>query len=278
MHRTLKIHAIAALVCTGISPLAARAATSAGDPAVDQTESLTPRRIAADVGAYFTAPLRWDRGDWMLFGGTFAAVAAAHHYDNSVRTHFTRGSGTALDGKDSKELQDAVPAVALLAGTFLYGTIGDEPSGRTTAWAMAEATGLSAVTNYLFKAAAGRERPNETTDANHWRMGGSSFPSLHVAGVFAMGAVFAESGSEDARWFTRTVGYGLAGFTAYQRLKHNAHWLSDTVAAAALGTATGLFVVHRTYRTSALSGLTVAPIDGGMMVSYQVDVLSGVDP
>lgn len=236
----------------------------------DEAESITVRRVAGDVGAYFTAPLHWDHSDWTLFGGAVAAVAVAHHYDNSVRTHFTRGSATALDGRDRKELQDWMPAAALLGGTALYGFLGEEESGRTTAWAMAEAAGLSGVTNYLFKAVAGRQRPNQTTDANQWRMGGSSFPSMHVAAAFAMGTAFAESGSEDARWFTRTVGYGMAAFTSYQRLKHNAHWLSDTVAAAALGTATGLFVVHRTYRTSTLSGLTLAPTDGGLMVSYQV--------
>jgi membrane-associated phospholipid phosphatase len=278
MHHSVKVLGIAAVICSGLTPLAAHAGTSTADSSQDQTEGITVRRVASDVGAYFTAPLHWDRGDWTLFGGTLAAVALAHHYDNSVRSHFTRGSNTALDGKDPKELQDAVPAAALLAGTVLYGVLGDEQSGRTTAWAMAEATGLSAVTNYLFKAVAGRERPNETTDANRWRMGGSSFPSLHVAGAFAAGTVFAESGSEDSRWLTRTVGYGIASFTVYQRLKHNSHWLSDTVAAAALGASTGLFVVHRTYRTSALAGLTVVPIDGGMMVSYQVNVLSGVNP
>jgi membrane-associated phospholipid phosphatase len=274
----MKTILIAAFLCVEFAPITARAETSVADASGGRTEATLPRRIVSDVGAYFTAPLRWHRDDWTLFGGSLTALAVAHHYDNSVRTHFTRGSSTALDGKDPKELQDAVPAAALLTGTLLYGVVGNEESGRTAAWAMAEAAGLSAVTNYLFKAVAGRERPNETTDANQWRMGGSSFPSLHVAGVFAMGAVFAESGSEDLRWFTRTVGYGLAGFTAYQRLKHNAHWLSDTVAAAALGTATGFFVVHRTYGTSALSGLTVVPMDGGLMVSYQVNVLSGVKP
>ena len=274
MHRFMKTILIAAFLCAQCVPIAAQAQTSADDDS-GQTQSTVPRRIAADVGAYFTAPLHWDRGDWTLFGGSLAAVAVAHHYDNSVRTHFTRGSSTALDGKDPKELQDAVPAAALLAGTLLYGVAGRDESARTTAWAMAEAAGLSTVTNYLFKAIAGRQRPNETTDANQWRMGGSSFPSLHVAGVFAMGTVFAESGNEDSRWITRTLGYGVAGFTAYQRLKHNTHWLSDTVAAAALGTATGLFVVHRTSRASALSALAVTPMDGGLMVSYQVNLFSG---
>lgn len=261
---------LAGLAVTVIAPQVH--AASSASVISDSTEAFTPRRVISDAGAYFTAPLHWDRYDWGAFGGSLAAIALAHHYDDSLRTHFTRGSSTALDGKDSKSLQDALPVAALLAGTWFYGTYGEDAGGTTAAWAMAEAAGLSVVTTYVFKAAAGRERPNQTTDANQWRMGGSSFPSLHVSAAFAIGTVFAESGSEESRWLTRTVGYGLAGLTAYQRVKHNAHWLSDTVAGAALGAATGIFVVHRTYGNSALSGLSVAPMDGGMMVSYQVSL------
>ena len=44
-----------------------------------------------DVKEYVTAPVRWDSTDWMYFGGTVAAIAAAHHYDDQVRRHFTTG-------------------------------------------------------------------------------------------------------------------------------------------------------------------------------------------
>jgi PAP2 superfamily len=258
------------LTSLALTVIAAHARAESASTNNDLSEAITPRKVVADAGAYFTAPLRWDRENWALFGGSLAAVALAHHYDDSVRTHFTRGSSTALDGKDSKELQDYLPSAALLAGTWLYGAMADDNGGKTAAWAMTEAAGLSTVTAYIFKAAAGRQRPNQTTDANQWRKGGSSFPSLHVTAAFAIGTAFAESGSDGTRWLTRTVGYGLAGLTTYQRLKHNAHWLSDTAAAAALGAATGMFVVKRTYSSNLLSGLAVTPVDGGMMVSYQV--------
>lgn len=228
-----------------------------------------PGTVLADVGAYVASPLHWDRTDWSLMGGSVAAIALAHHYDTSVRDHFARGAP--LDAKDSSDLKDAIPAAALVVGTWLYGSFLDVPSAWTAAWAMTEAAGLSAGTTYLLKAVAGRERPNETTDPNSWRKGGSSFPSLHVSAAFAIGTSFAESGTEGgSRWLTRTLGYGIAGYTTYERVKHNAHWLSDAVAGMAVGTATGLFVVHRTYRNSALSGLAVEPLPGGMLVSYHL--------
>ncbi len=43
----------------------------------------------------------------------------------------------------------------------------------------------------------------------------------------------------------RVLGYGVAAGTAYQRIKHDAHWFSDTVAGAGLGVATARFVMQR---------------------------------
>ena len=72
-----------------------------------------------------------------------------------------------------------------------------------------------------------------------------------------MGTVLAESGNDDYRWIRRLLGYGLGAATSYERLKHNAHWLSDTVAGAALGIATARFSMDRREgREAATSGLT----------------------
>jgi len=239
----------------------------------DEPSGPTLHSSLSDAGAYVTAPLHWNRTNWTEFGATIAAVALAHHYDDSVRSHFTRRMANPLDSKNSSDAKDALPAAVLLAGTWLGGALTNSSSSRTAAWVMTESAVLSTATTYLLKAAAGRERPDQTADPNQWHKGGSSFPSLHVSAAFALGTAFAESGTEGStRWLTRTVGYGIAGLTAYDRLKHNAHWLSDTVAGAAVGTATALFVVHRTYRTSVLSGLTVAPLDHGFMLAYRMNL------
>src|SRR4051812_17989355 len=52
-----------------------------------------------DTKLYFTAPIRWDSRDWLIFGGTIAAVAASHELDGKVRDHFA-GKSPILDGKD----------------------------------------------------------------------------------------------------------------------------------------------------------------------------------
>lgn len=225
--------------------------------------------VFKDIAAYATAPIRWDGTDWLYFGGAIAAVAAAHSLDGRVRTHFTTTT-TPLNGKDTNNLSDAIPAAALVGGTFLYAVAIDDNDGRSETWSMLEAGGLSTATAYVLKFASGRERPNETTNDNEWRKGGSSFPSVHVTAATAIGTVLAESGNDQDRWIRRFIGYGVAAGTAYLRLKHNEHWLSDTVAAAALGASSAHFTLNRDHRADHASGLSLVPISGGAMLTYTV--------
>jgi membrane-associated phospholipid phosphatase len=219
-----------------------------------------------DTKMYFTAPLRWDSQDWLLFGGTLAAVAAAHQFDGRVRDHFA-GSSPLLDGKDPHSTRDALPAAALVGGTLALAWAVDSPEGRNEAYRMLEAAVLSGVTTEVAKFAAGRKRPNETSKVDDWRAGGSSFPSLHVTAAFAIGTVFAESGPDDYRWSRRLVGYGIASFTAYERLHGNAHWLSDVVAGSAIGLYSGVFVLNRQFLISSPVAVNLAPTEfGGLSI------------
>lgn len=239
----------------------------------EEQETATERRLLSDIGAYFTAPLHWDARNWELFGGTLAAIAVSHEFDSRVRTDLTRGSSNALNGADTDDIQDALPTAVLFAGTWLYSGLSDDASGRTATGAMAEAGGLSVVTGYLLSFAAGRERPDQTTDPNEWRAAGSSFPSVHVTAAFAVGTVFAESGNDEYRWLTRLIGYGLAVATSYGRLDHNDHWLSDVVAGAGLGASSAIFVLNRTYGRESGVQLGLAPLEGGgFQLSYRLTI------
>jgi membrane-associated phospholipid phosphatase len=221
-----------------------------------------------DARQYFTAPLRWDAEDWTYFGVTLAAVAAAHEFDSTVRTHFATGSNAVLNAKDKNSARDALPAVALIAGTWATaGYLGDADGYRET-WRLLEAGVLSTVTGEALTLAGGRERPDATTSPNQWRKGGDSFPSVHASAAFAIGMTFAESGNDEYRWIRRIVGYGIAGGTAYIRVKNNVHWVSDTVAGTALGIATARFVLNRENGVHADIGFQ--PQKDGWMLSYTV--------
>jgi membrane-associated phospholipid phosphatase len=233
-------------------------------------ETFDIKTALEDTRLYFTAPLRWDREDWLLFGGALAAIAAAHQGDERVRDHFAVGSKAILNGgEDKNSLRDAAPTLALVAGTGLYAAFIRDSDGYRETWSLIEAGVFSSATAEILGVAAGRERPDGTTSPNQWRQGGDSFPSLHASAAFAVGTVFAESGSDDYRWIRRIIGYGIAAGTGYVRIKDNLHWLSDTVAGAALGIATARFVLNR-QETTTLAALQFQPAKDGWMLSYSV--------
>src|SRR5690349_3071774 len=108
-------------------------------------ETPTTRSLLEDTKLYATAPLRWESGDWMEFAGTVFALGIAHEFDPSVRHFFEPAGGQPLDGKDPNGTRDAIPALALLAGTWGFGVVAHDQAQRHEAWNMAEAAGFSAV-------------------------------------------------------------------------------------------------------------------------------------
>jgi hypothetical protein len=230
-------------------------------------------RTLEDAEAYYTAPLHWNGRDWEYFGGALAAIAVAHHYDTQARTHFDQGSKSPLGPKETGAISDALPGAALFLGTWGYATLIGSHAGENEAWNMLESGGLSFVNAYALKYIIRREGPADTTSPNRWFKGGPSFPSEHTTAAFAVGTVLAESGNPEFRWLRRTIGYGVGIGTAYLRMKHNAHWLSDTVAGAALGMATAHFVMNRSAQREEEEGaeMSLVPVQGGVMLAFSTN-------
>jgi membrane-associated phospholipid phosphatase len=233
-------------------------------------EAPPPSGFVHDAGLYFTAPLHWNANQWAWFGGALLAIGGSHHYDTQVRTHFTKNlTPDEIANINSKDLQDALPAVAVFVGTWGYAALVNDSNGHREAWSMFEAAALSSVNAYALKYLIRREGPDQTSDPNAWeKSGGHSFPSEHATAAFAIGTVLAEAGSDDYRWLRRALGYGLGIGTSYLRLKHNAHWLSDTVAGGALGIASAQFTLNHVYKQE--SNFALVPVQGGAMLTYRV--------
>jgi membrane-associated phospholipid phosphatase len=257
------------------APPAANPEPEPNPPPPQPGEQSTPSGgLASDMKLYFTAPLRWRGAEWAWFGGALLAIGATHHYDTQVRTHFVKDlTPTEIANKNTEDLPDALPAVGVVLLTWGYAWWVDDSNGRRETWAMLEAAGLSTVSAYALKFAVRREGPDQTSDPNMWgAAGGRSFPSEHATASFAIGTVLAESGSDEYRWLRRLLGYGLGVGTSYLRLKHNAHWLSDTVAGAALGISTAHFTMNHTYQSATGGGLSVVPVPGGAMLTYRTSL------
>ena len=255
-----------------VSVLEPHTAPSAPGAATDQPAQSTGG-LSSDVKQYFTAPLHWDAGEWAWFGGALAAIAASHHFDSQVRTHFVGNLTPAqIQALPSDDVQDILPTVGVMLATWGYASWTNSRPGHEEAWAMLEAAGLSTVSAYGLKFTLRRLGPDQTSDPNEWeKTGGRSFPSEHSTAAFAVGTVLAESGNDEYRWLRRALGYGLGVATSYLRLKHNTHWLSDTVAGAALGISSAHFVMNRTYASDQQQGhLSLVPIPGGAMLTYNL--------
>lgn len=247
--------------------LAQRASSGADD------EPGRVRTVIADAKDYVTAPLRAERKQWVRFGAALGAVAAAYQLDDEVREHFETTTAEPGTSPDTRDGRDAAPALLALGGTWVAAALGRDDDGRREAGSMLEAAAFSSAAAYALKALAGRERPYVTADRGEWGGDGEAFPSVHTAAAFAIGTVLAESGNDRHRWLRRTLGYGLAVATAYGRMDHDAHWLSDTVAGASLGVATARFVMKQRAEGSAQRArFELVPSPGGIAVGYTVDL------
>ncbi len=276
--RPLDVEGIAGLCGSGIGALAAtllaalahlptyaQTAEDSGPSPTAEPESTQTARLPDDLRAFASAPLRWRGKEWFRFAGVVAAVGAAYHYDDKVRAHF------ANDGEPNyHEVVDAMPAALAFGGTWFAAKLAHNEEASWEAAVMRRAIVLETISSEVMKVAFRRKRPGPGVPPDHWGGGGLSFPSGHTAAAFAIGTVLAESGDDKHRLLRRVIGYGVGIGTGYQRLNHDAHWLSDTVAGAALGIAAAKFVMKRRERTDPRGAFSVQPMDGGTMLTYTV--------
>lgn len=235
----------------------------------DEAAAGRARRVGGDIKAYVLAPLRAERPQWVRFGAAVGAIVFAYQFDDDVREHFESPLMPAGEEPDTRDGDDALPAALALGGTWLAATLMDDDDGRREAGAMLEAAALSSAAAFALKEMSSRPRPFATLDRNGFGEDGDAFPSVHTTAAFAIGTILAESGNDRHRWLRRVLGYGLAAGTAYARLDHDAHWLSDTVAGAALGIATARFVQKRRAGEDALAAISVLPSRDGLVLAYR---------
>ncbi len=177
----------------------------------------------------------WKR-DLAVGAGLSLAVWASAHADSAlerqVREHGPLGHGLDAFGSDD------VPWL-LVAGYLAPALLGGGNTARPLddVEALLEATAAQALIVGGLKVAVDRRRPNGDR---------YSFPSGHT------GFAFSSAGLIDGRYGhgVGAAAFAAAGFVAATRITLRRHWLSDTVAGAAIGTAVGELVAaeHRRER------------------------------
>ena len=224
---------------SSLEPRGAGGTTSEALAPASQHEALPPfhRRVIDDLGDLARMPLHMGPRQWRNLGIAAVGVAAAHRVDERLR-----------DGDDASPwLGDIRPlgqeaGLALLGMAWIGGRSFHHPRLMHTAEDGFEATLLAAgIITPLLKQVVGRERPREDDGSSDFD-GGASFPSGEATQAFALASVIARHYRQG--WVDGLV-YGLASVIAWQRIESDAHWASDVVAGAAIGTAVGRWVVGR---------------------------------
>jgi membrane-associated phospholipid phosphatase len=224
-----------------------------------------PKDYVVDFEEFMKSPAGWERSEWLAFGGVLAATSVAYRRDYDVRDHFVVDPFPV----DHHDIEDLVPAAAVFGATWIVSKVTWDPERIDEAATMIRAAALSTASSMAFKLALGRARPAANVEHDRWLDDGRSMPSGHTALGFAVGTVFAESGAPKRRWARRVIGYGLIGVgTGYLRLKHDSHWLSDTIPGAALGIAAARFTMSHDRFSEPNVNVIAEPIEGGLVLTF----------
>jgi hypothetical protein len=202
-----------------------------------------------DLRGVATAPRAWDRRDWMEAGAVGATVvASALWLDGPVRDDARRSQ---TDGRDrfARQVEKFGTDYAVLTvGAFYgYGLLAHDRQAESTGIDAGISSVIAAgIITPVLKETLGRARPIQNQGRHHFSPfgGDASFPSGHTTEAFAVASVVAEH--YDSPW-VKAGAYGLAGLVGAARVYRDAHWVSDTLAGAAIGA----FIGHEVVRLDA---------------------------
>ena len=232
-----------------------------------------PGLLARDVREIATAPLGWNRSDWTKFGIGMAAIGGALLLDEELRQSVQKNSN-----RTTRSVADAVRPFGeeyswgILGGFYLAGTtFRDDKATAVAQDGLASSLIAAGAITPLLKATVGRNRPNETPSWFARSANGRSFPSGHTTQAFAIASVIASH--YESPWI-QTAAYTLAGLVGWSRMEHNAHYASDVLAGALIGTVIGRSVVrlHEMERVRITAAPSVNPASPGVALTFQTDL------
>jgi len=203
--------------------------------------------FAKDAGDIFGAPFHFDTGQWLATASIVAGTAAFFAVDEPARR--VAQSNQSRLGDDvfgvGKEYGRASYGLALSAGLYVGGLVFKSGETRETGVILLESLAFAGAITTVLKSVFGRSRPYTGEGAFRYRgfqfkAESTSLPSGHTTVAFAVSSVLAGRLKNPFA----TVGlYSMATLTALSRVYHDAHWVSDNILAAAIGTVVGLALV-----------------------------------
>jgi hypothetical protein len=226
--------------------------------------------LVKDVAHTLTAPANWDSGEWRQFGIAGAAILGTGLLlDRPVRDAVQRNRKHGPDRFITyAERFGSGYSFGVLGGFYVAGAFaGDARAMLVAQDGLASSLIATGMIAPALKFIVGRSRPNANKGSGDFHVFSrkhEAFPSGHATQAFAVATVIAAH--YDDPW-VRTISFGTAGLVGFARVYHDAHFTSDVLAGALLGTvvASSIVAYNDRQRSSKLTFLpTLAPGRAGM--------------
>lgn len=232
----------------------------------DDAAPAYPMLLVDDVKHVITEPLRWDDQDWRMAGwDALAVVGTALIIDRPLSDEMRRHSG---DSKFMLQVErfGSQYAVGVVGAFYVAGILGgNDTSMQVANDSLAASLIASGLITPSLKLVVGRTRPRDNAGVYNFRPfsnNNSSFPSGHATEAFALASVISDHYEET--WIT-WASYSVAGLVGMARIYHEAHFASDVVAGAMIGTLVGRSVVSYNQQRRAGKVAILPDIAPGML-------------
>jgi membrane-associated phospholipid phosphatase len=225
-----------------------------------------PEVVWDDVKHVVSAPARWESEEWKEAGwASLAVVGTVLVIDKPLRDEMRRHTGD-HSAIVQVERFGAQYAAVTVGGFYVFGALADDERAVHVAQdGIAASLIASGIVTPAIKLVSGRSRPRADEGIYHFKpfsQANSSFPSGHTTEAFALAAVVADHYEES--WVDVTA-YTLAGLVGLARTYHHAHFASDVLAGAIVGTLTGKSVVEHNKGLRAKQVVLLPEVGSGLI-------------
>jgi len=199
-----------------------------------------------ETGDFYTAPIHWDKNDFLTFGIVAVSTFGLMQFDDSIKEQFSK-----INSEKNHWLMEAgrywgepLPSIGLSGLLLIHGYSTNNETTKKIGFEIGQSFFYSVSVTSGLKVIFGRARPSTDLPSNTFSpfsFGNSywSYPSGHTTVAFSLSTVLAANTTNTA---LKVIAFIPAITTAVSRVYQNHHWASDVFLGAMIGYFTGKFV------------------------------------